>query len=122
MNIFRVKEIQGTTGVHIILDPQPDDVSEAISKFDLRLPISESSGQSKGYNSRYGSGSTAIGSGDLNPASADTVPLITVRVQNQANRLIDVSVVTSINGTCSTVLCCTVGSLLFSFNLCFFSA
>ena len=39
----RVKEIQGTTGVHIVLDPQSEDVADALSTFDLRLPLSDSS-------------------------------------------------------------------------------
>ena len=32
---------QGTTGVHIVLDPQTVDLTEACSCFDLRLPFAD---------------------------------------------------------------------------------
>jgi uncharacterized protein YcgL (UPF0745 family) len=35
-DLTRVKEIQGTTGVHVILDPQSEDLSRTLSCFDLR--------------------------------------------------------------------------------------
>ena len=103
-----VKEIQGTTGVHILLDPQSDDTSEALSAFDLRLPISESSSQSKGYGPRYGSGSTVIGRGYSvggDHSATDGALLITVRVLNLANRTIDLSIVSNIPGNSSGKYC-----------------
>jgi hypothetical protein len=36
-----VKEIQGSAGTHILLDPQLDEVSSAMSCFDLRLPSTD---------------------------------------------------------------------------------
>ena len=37
----RVKEIQGSAGAHIVLDPHLDDLSESLSCFDIRLPFSD---------------------------------------------------------------------------------
>ena len=39
--LCRVKEIQGSAGVHIILDPQLDDIANTLSCFDIRLPYSD---------------------------------------------------------------------------------
>ena len=36
-----MKEIQGSAGAHIVLDPQLDEVSSAMSCFDLRLPSTD---------------------------------------------------------------------------------
>ena len=96
-----MKEIQGTTGVHILLDPQIEDTSEALSAFDLRLPISESSSLNKGYSSRLVGGSTVIGWGYSvggEHSTTDGALLITVRVLNLANRMIDLSIVSNISG------------------------
>lgn len=40
-DLAKVKEVQGTCGVHLVLDPQPTDLSEATSSYDIRLPCSE---------------------------------------------------------------------------------
>ena len=56
----RVKEIQGSAGAHIILDPQLDDIANALSCFDIRLPYSDHIHRSSslGVNSKiYGTGS-----------------------------------------------------------------
>ena len=92
-----MKEIQGTTGVHIVLDPQSGDLVETTACFDLRLPFSDlpsshrqlggltsglslaqqQQGQSQGQYTSQGC-FAPIGGGDT--ASAQGIPLITVRV------------------------------------------
>jgi hypothetical protein len=93
-----VKEIQGTSGVHIVLDPQQDDYEEVVSSFDLRLPLS---GTPKGsYGGRFGPPGTTGGYniGPVEP-NVEAIPLITVRVLGLAGRSTDVSVVTNNAGS-----------------------
>ena len=40
-DLAKVKEVQGMCGVHLVLDPQPTDLSESASTYDIRLPCSE---------------------------------------------------------------------------------
>lgn len=40
-DLVKVKDIQGRCGVHILLDPQSQDLSEVVSGFDLRIPATE---------------------------------------------------------------------------------
>ena len=35
----RMKEIQGSAGAHIVLDPQMDDLVSCLCCFDIRLPF-----------------------------------------------------------------------------------
>lgn len=37
-DLVKMKEIQGICGVHISLEPTPEELSQALSNFDLRLP------------------------------------------------------------------------------------
>lgn len=57
-----MKEIQGSAGAHIVLDPQLDDLSTALSSFDIRLPFSDLPSKGKSISSANGNG-VALGSG-----------------------------------------------------------
>ena len=60
-----MKEIQGSAGAHIVLDPQLDDLSTALSSFDIRLPFSDiPKGKSSANGVVVGSGSES-GSGSV---------------------------------------------------------
>lgn len=93
-----VKEIQGTSGVHIVLDPQQEDCEEVLSSFDLRLPLS---GTPKGSNGGRFSPPGTIGGYGMGPTepNVEAVPLITVRVVGLGGRSTDVSVVTNYAGS-----------------------
>ena len=87
-----MKEIQGTTGVHIVLDPQPEDLADTLSNFDLRLPLTETT-HNKSYVTRYGTGLIGGHCMGEEGSSSETVPLLTVRVTSLTGRMIDLSVV-----------------------------
>ena len=79
-----VKEIQGAAGVHIVLNPLGEDISDTVSSFDLRLPHTDFNQANGMYASRTGPGP------DPNVRS---VPLITVRVLGLTGGSTEVSVV-----------------------------
>lgn len=51
-DLAKVKEVQGQSGVHMVLEPQPTDLAEATSSYDMRLPSNEIGGTEIGDEER----------------------------------------------------------------------
>ena len=126
--LCRVKEIQGSAGVHIILDPQLDDIANTLSCFDIRLPYSDYFQRPPSLINNYKLYSTGIIQQSQNDyhrsidlkdtiecqtlhfftadaigsATGPAAPLIVVRITSRSGHQVEVAVIPSKMSSCKS--------------------